>query len=198
MSRANLTRTVILLLLFLAGYQPSVGYSQGCSQTLAPLDLRHCEEMFNGQVQAGTRTAQLTGGWRLVRTPDPGGGPEAVAVLHTASASGSDVRFAGVTFRCGRAGIETLLILLVPLVRGAQYDVLLKSSSTEAHFRAEAVQGGEALLLPQGETALTGGAWQATSDLAVDIAAPLPIHGAVPLAGLSGAMQTLTQNCPAH
>jgi hypothetical protein len=198
MSRANLTLTVILLLLFLAGYQPSVGYSQGCSQTLAPLDLRHCEEMFNGQVQAGTRTAQLTGGWRLVRTPDPGGGPEAVAVLHTASASGSDVRFAGVTFRCGRAGIETLLILLVPLVRGAQYDVLLKSSSTEAHFRAEAVQGGEALLLPQGEAALTGKAWQETSDLAVDIAIPSPIHGVVPLAGLSGAMQTLTQNCPAH
>ena len=198
MSRASLTRTVILLLLFLAGYQPSVGYSQGCSQTLAPLDLRHCEEMLNRQVQAGTRTSQLTGGWRLVRTPDPGGGPEAVAVLHTASASGSDVRFAGLTFRCGHAGIETLLILLVPLVRGAQYDVLLKSSSTEAHFKAEAVQGGEALLLPQGEAALTGEAWQKTSDLVVDIAVPSPIYGVVPLAGLSGAMQTLTQNCPAH
>src|SRR4051812_3516345 len=108
MSRASFTRTVILLLLFLA--KPSVGYSQGCSPALAPLDLRHCEEMLNRQLQAGTRTSQLTGGWRLVRTPDPGGGPEAVAVLHTASASGSDVRFAGLTFRCGHAGIETLLI----------------------------------------------------------------------------------------
>jgi hypothetical protein len=198
MSRASLTRTVILLLVFLAEYQPSLGYSQGCSPILAPLDLRHCDEMLNRQVQAGTRTSQLTGGWRLVRTPDPGGGPEAVAVLHTASASGSDVRFAGLTFRCGHAGIETLLILLVPLVRGAQYDVLLKSSSTEAHFRAEAVQGGEALLLPQGAAALTGEAWQKTSDLVVDIAVSSPIHGVVPLAGLSGAMQTLTQNCPAH
>src|SRR5271168_4825245 len=36
-----------------------------------------------------------TGEWRLVRSPDPRGGPDAVSIMHTADVSRSDPDFAG-------------------------------------------------------------------------------------------------------
>lgn len=198
MNTTSLARTLTLLLLFFAANRPSTAYSQGCSQALAAADRQHCQELFNHQVQAGTRTTQLPGGWRLVRTPNPAGGPEAVSVLHAADSSGSDIAFAGLTIRCGQPDTEVLLILLNPLVRGSQYRILTKSGSAQTQFEAKAVQGGEVLLLPHGATDLANGSWQTEPELSVDIATPSPIHGSLPLAGLPSAMQALSQNCPAH
>jgi hypothetical protein len=198
MNRTSLAQVAAFSLLFSLLLQPSNANSQECGGKIAPSDLRRCEEMFARKVAAGSRTSQLPGGWRLVKTPDPRRGPDAVSVLHTADTAKSDPNFAGLTFRCGQAGIETLLILLQPLARGSRYGVLLKGGSIETQLEAKAVQGGEVLLLPPSATALASRSWQAAPELTVDVAAPSPIRGSVPTAGLAGALLELSQSCPAH
>jgi len=199
MNQTNLTQAAVLSFIFFAGLQPSNADFQDCSGKLAPNDRQHCEDMFTRRVQAGSQTSQLPDGWRLVRTPDPRGGPEAVvSVLHAADTAKSHPNLAGLTFRCGPTGIDTLLIMLEPLTRGSRYGVRIKSGSTETQFEAKALQGGEVLLLPPSASALAGGAWQAAPEISVDIAAPSPIGGSVPLSGLSGALLALSRNCPAH
>jgi hypothetical protein len=198
MNRANLTQVAVLSLIFLVRFQPLNADFQDCRGKLTPSDRQHCEDMFAQRVKAASRTSQLPGGWRLVKTPDPRGGPEAVSVLHAADTTKSDLNFAGLTFRCGQTGIETLLILVEPLVRGSQYTVRVKSSSTEPQFEAKALQGGEVLLLPPSATAMAGGSWQAVPELSIEIAGPSPIRGSVPIGGLSGALQALSQSCPVH
>jgi hypothetical protein len=198
MNHGNLTLAAIVSLLFFSQFRILNADFNECGGKPAPGDLQGCEDMFARKVESGSRISQLPGGWRLVRTPDPGGGPDAVSVLHAADTIKSDLNFAGLTFRCGQAGIETLLILLEPLVRGSQYVVRVKSGASESQFEAKALQRGEVLLLPSSATALAGGAWQSVPELSVDIAGPSRIRGSVALGGLAGALSTLSQNCPAR
>jgi hypothetical protein len=197
MNRSNLSPAA-LTLLFFAQCQPLRADFPDCSGKLAAGDRQRCEDLFTRRVQSTSQTFQLPGGWRLVKTPDPRGGPQAVSVLHTADTGKSDANFAGLTFRCSQTDIETLLILLQPLARGSKYSVRIKSGSIETHLEAKALQAGEVLLLPPSATALANGPWQTIPELLVDIAAASPIHGAVPLNGLSSALSELSQSCPAH
>jgi hypothetical protein len=187
---------VAAICLAFSGSQPSQADLLDCSGKLAPPDRVRCEEVFSQRVLGASRTTQLAGGWRLVKIPDPRGGLEAVTVLHAADTAKSDANFAGLTFRCSLAGIETLLILLTPLARGSQYRVVAKSGPTETQFEAKALQGGEVLLLPPSATVLAGGSWQAAQELSVDVAAPSPIRGTVPIGGLASALLVLSQSCP--
>src|SRR5262245_14711786 len=50
-------------------------------------------------IAAGPAMTQGIGTWRLVRTPDPRGGSEAVSIMQTADVSRSDIDFAGVMLR---------------------------------------------------------------------------------------------------
>jgi hypothetical protein len=118
--------------------------------------------------------------------------------LHTADTLRSDENFAGLTFRCSDSGIEALFVVISPLDRGSRYAVRINVGTTETQFEATASQAGEVLLLPPNAFALAAGPWQAASELSVDIAASSPIHGSVPLGGLSGALSALSQICPAH
>jgi hypothetical protein len=196
MSRAHFTRTALLTLLVSLQFQPL--HAEDCSGKPDPSDLRRCEDMFARTVEAGSQISELRGGWRLVKTRNPHGGPDAVSVLHAADTARSDLNFAGLTFRCSQTGIETLVILLQPLVRGSQYKVLVKSGSAETQFEGTATQGGEVLSLPPSATTLADGSWQAVPDLTVDIAGPSPIRGAVPIGGLSDALSALSKSCSAH
>lgn len=198
MNLCKLAQTAALSLIFFARFQPLSADFQGCSGKLAPEALQRCENVFARKVEAGSRIVPLQDGWRLVETRDPRGGPETVSVLHASETAKSDANFAGLTFRCGPSGIETLLILLEPLVRGSTYGVLAKGGSTETQFEAKALQGGEVLLLPPSATEVAHGSWQGVPELSVDIASPTPIHGSVPLSGLSGALSALSQSCPAR
>ncbi len=46
------------------------------------------------------------GTWRLVRTRNPTGGPEAVSIMQTADIAKSDLDLAGMMLRCGKAGLK--------------------------------------------------------------------------------------------
>ena len=197
MNYSKLTQAAVLLVFF-TQFRPLNADFQDCRGKLNPNDRQHCEEMFARRVQSSSRISELPDGWRLVKTPNPGGGPEAISVLRAANTAKSDPNFAGLTLRCGPTGIETLLILLEPLVRESRYNVLAKGGSTETHFEAQALQGGEVLLLPPSATAMASGSWQAAPELSVSIAGPSPIRGSVPTAGLSSALATLSQSCQAR
>jgi hypothetical protein len=169
---------------------------QDCSRLSNPQDRHLCEERFSQSVKASSRTAELDGGWRLVRTPNPQGGPEAVSIMHVSDTAKSDFALAGLTLRCGGMGIEPLLIVLEPLASGSRPQVTVTAGSTQSQFEGSAVQGGMALLLPQTASNLAAGAWQSTDQISVEIAIkPVPIRGVLPVTGLSKALRTLTQIC---
>src|ERR1700687_3487569 len=48
-----------------------------------------------------TKTPATPDGWKLIRTPRPQGGGEAVSIIHTPDLMRSDPDLAGLMFRCG-------------------------------------------------------------------------------------------------
>lgn len=190
MDRSRLFRIIFVLSIFPfvpARAEPPRDCSAGNSR-----DRQRCEEAFSRNLRASNRTTELPGGWRLVKTADLNGGPDAVSIMHISDTSKSDFNLAGLTLRCGRGSPEILLIVLEPLPHGSHPSVIIG----RAEFEASAVQGGEALLLPPAASSLAAGDWQKATELSVEIAiGPVPIRGVVPIAGLSTALQLLSQNC---
>lgn len=199
MHNRRLLGTIVLLFLIILQTHHLLAQgvpAQDCFRLSNPQDRQQCEERFSQSVKASSRTAELDGGWRLVRTPNPQGGPEAVSIMHVSDTAKSDFALAGLTLRCGGTGIEPLLIVLEPLATGSRPQVVLTAGSTQSQVEASAVQGGLALLLPPMASNLAAGPWQKSNELSVEIAIkPIPIRGIVPISGLSKALQTLTQIC---
>ncbi len=173
-----------------------------CSLRPTSSERLHCIEEFSQRTKAVNRTSELPGGWRLVKTPNPRGGSDAVSIMHISDSAKSDLALAGLTLRCAQSGgIEALLILLEPIDRKSHttaITVTIKAGSAPTAFEASIVQGGEAVLLrkPPLEDVLK--AWQQASDLDIDIASDTPIRGHVAVTGLSDAMPALSQACAAR
>jgi len=199
MHNRRLLGTIVLLFLIISQTHHLLAQgvpAQDCLRLSNPQDRQQCEERFSQSVKASSRTVELDGGWRLVRTPNPQGGPEAVSIMHVSDTAKSDFALAGLALRCGGTGIEPLLIVLEPLATGSRPQVVLTAGSTQSQVEASAVQGGLALLLPPMASNLAAGPWQKSNELSVEIAIkPIPIRGIVPISGLSKALQTLTQIC---
>jgi hypothetical protein len=83
------------------------------------------------QSQSGSRE---TGAWRLVRTPDPRRGPDAVSIMHTADISRSDPDFAGLMIRCAGDSVEALVIVIEPRLPRARPHVKLGRPGHEASY----------------------------------------------------------------
>jgi hypothetical protein len=155
-----------------------------------------CDDAVSQQLKATTRTTELDGGWRLVKTRDPGGGAESTSVMHVVDTGKSDFGLAGLSVRCGREGFEVVLVVLEPLPRASQPTVILTAGSLRSEFEASVAQNGEALLLPQGASSLLAGDWQKAAELSVEIATkPNSVRGIVPIVGLPAALRSLTPNC---
>ena len=170
-----------------------------CASGVSPEQRQRCDEEAFRQVEAGSQSTQLAGGWRLVKSRNPDGGADAISVMHVANSARSDARLAGLSLQCGRDGIEIVLIVLDPLSRSARPNVALITGEKRTAFEASVIQGGAALLLPADATKLAAGDWQGATELSVEIATkPTEIRGAVPIGGLSTALGYLSQNCPAR
>lgn len=143
-----------------------------------------------------------TGPWRLVRTPSPVGGRDAVSVMKTADVTKSDIDLAGLMLRCGESNIEVLVVLIRPLPPRAHPKVTVTVGSKRTEFTASVVPPGAELLLPLEASALASGPWQAAPELSVEVGAvegddqPTPIQGVISLAGLGAALPRLQANCP--
>ena len=67
--------------------------------------------------------------WRLVRTPNPAGGRDAVSIMQIADISGSDLEFAGLMLRCNDTSIDVLIVLVRPLAPHSHPTVEFKTGS---------------------------------------------------------------------
>ncbi len=138
--------------------------------------------------------------WRLVRTPDPRGGPEAVSIMHTPDLARSDIDFAGLMLRCRERDFEVAIVLLKPFPPRAHPKAKLTANGRTREFTTSVIPPGAAIALPAEATALANGPWQSASELAVEVAAgdgdDSTIRGVVSLAGLGPAVARLTSSCP--
>ena len=136
--------------------------------------------------------------WPLVRTPNPKGGPDAVAIMRMANTGQSDPDLAGLMIRCTeKSGLEVVLALVRPFPPLAKTDVVVNAGTTQSVLRAKASSIGTALILPVEATAFTTGPWRDLKELAVTIKHPeTEIHGTIPLDGASPAIARLSASCP--
>ena len=157
-------------------------------------------EQFNGVIaQSGAQEKPAPDAWRLVRTPDPAGGRDAVSITRTADISKSDLEFAGLMLRCGERSVEVLIVLVRALPPRTHPKVKVTAGSASAEFVARVVPPDVLLSLPPEATALASGPWQAATELAVTVEDEQgAIRGAVPLSGLGHALALLRSNCAAQ
>jgi hypothetical protein len=144
----------------------------------------------------GMAEAHAQAAWRLLRAPDPRGGPDAVSIAKTADISRSDPDFAGLMLRCGVLGTELLVIVVEPRPPRTRPWVKISVAGAEARFESTIAPPFTALLLPGDAAALLTARRQSAAEVAVEVEGDrAPIHGIVPLAGLEPALHELAANC---
>jgi hypothetical protein len=158
----------------------------------------HCYEGFGLNVaQAGAPGEALADdAWRLVRTPDPNGGRDAVSITRTADVSKSDLEFAGLMLRCGERSVEVLVVVVRAFPPQAHPKVKLVAGPSTVELTASVVPPDVLLLLPSDSTVLATGAWQAATELSVTVEDQQgAIRGVIPLMGLGHALALVRSAC---
>jgi len=151
-----------------------------------------CYERSVAEPRGGTSHAQGLGKWRLVRTPNPQGGKDAISIMRGAELSGSDPDFAGLMLRCSETDIDVLVVLITPLPPRAHPQILVEGTP----FNGTVSPPGAAIMLPAEAADLANGGWQALSQLKVEVRDDdRKIRGLVDIDGLKAAMQALTATC---
>jgi hypothetical protein len=139
-----------------------------------------------------------TGAWRLLRTTNPRGGPDAVSMIRTADMTRSDIDLAGMLLKCGEHGIDVVVVAVTPFPPRARPEVIIGISGKELRFTASVVPPGAELQLPAEATGLVSGTWRTARELAIKVVTPeRTFGGVVPVEGLGDALSTLSTNCPA-
>ena len=75
---------------------------------------RSFEEARPYGAQSAVPAPTSAGTWRLVRTPNPHGGPDAASIMQTADTARSDIDLVGLTLRCSDTGFDVLVVFLKP------------------------------------------------------------------------------------
>ncbi|MBR0697945.1 hypothetical protein [Bradyrhizobium lablabi] len=170
-----------------------------CKSGVSPERRQRCDEEAFRQVETGSESTRLEGGWRLVKSRNPEGGADAISVMHVVDSAKSDTRLAGLSLQCAKDGVEVVLIVLEPLPRSPRPKVVLTTGEGRAEFEGSVVQGGAAVRLPADASRLAASDWQTAPELSVEIGTePTAIRGTVPIAGLAAALLYLSQNCHAR
>ena len=158
-----------------------------CYESLTPPDL--------GLPSSGSLlspTSQNIGRWRLLRTPNPRGGSEAVSITRTGELSGSDPDFAGLMIRCGDTDLEVLVVLVKALSFRAHPRVSIGGSS----FEGTVAPPGSIILLPLELGMLARQSWPSMKSLSIEIADGAAVtKGLVLLDDLDPALKTLSAAC---
>ena len=148
------------------------------------------------------RTQQQPSGadaWRLVRSPNPAGGPDAISIVRTADVSRSDIDLAGLMLRCRDGAIEVLVVVVRPFPPRAHPEVTIGAGAATSEFTTSVVPPGALLLLPPSATQLAQGPWDAVPEIVVSVRDEQgPFRGVVQVSGLASALQALQSNCPAR
>ena len=159
--------------------------------------LRSFEEATPYGAQSAVPAATNAGTWRLVRTPNPRGGPDAVSIMQTADTARSDIDLVGLTLRCSDTGFDVLVVFLKPFPPRTHPKVKLTSGGTTVHLEAAVIPPGAAISLPAEVATLVKGSWQSSSELAIEVEGDgNATRGFISLAGLAPALSLLASNCP--
>jgi hypothetical protein len=146
---------------------------------------------------AGQASTELAGAWRLVHTPNPGSGPDAVSIMHTADTTKSDLELAGLMIRCNIGRPELAIVLLRAFPLRARPVVRLGAPGHETQFEATVSPPGTAISVSGDPKAIVAGVWQSESDLSIHVIdGQTTISGVVPLTGLQSAFNVFVANCP--
>jgi hypothetical protein len=138
----------------------------------------------------------VAGTWRLVRTPNPAGGADAISIIQTADISRSDLDLAGLMIRCAEPTTEVLIVLVRPFQPRAHPVVTIGAGGKRLDFTTSVAPPGLMLLLPPEANVLAAGPWQMEPEITVEVADERsPIHGVVPLTGLGTALRQLRLTC---
>jgi hypothetical protein len=136
--------------------------------------------------------SQYVGKWRLVRTPNPEGSKDAIAITRPAELSGSDPDFAGLMIRCADIDIEVLLVLIHPLPLRAHPRVSINGSK----FESSVAPPGLAVLLPREVALAARQGWQSLQTLNFEIEERGTVtKGLVVLDDLDKALAALLSSC---
>ena len=155
------------------------------------------EEAKSYGAQSTVFAATNAGTWRLVRTPNPRGGPDAVSIMQTADTARSDVDLVGLTLRCSDTGFDVLVVLLKPFPPRTHPKVKLTSDGTTVHLEAAVIAPGAAISLPAEAATLVKESWQSSSELAIEVEDDgNATRGFISLVGLESALSLLASNCP--
>lgn len=159
-----------------------------------------CYEDASSSVSAhhADQGENVAGAWRLVRSPNPAGGREAVSIMHTADSAKSDSDFAGLMLRCGQKGdIEVLVALVQTFPPSSQPKVTTVAGQERSEFAAKIVPPGALILLPAEAVVFAEGLWQTKPHLSVEVEEENNIiRGYIPLEGLGAALRALRSSCP--
>jgi len=146
--------------------------------------------------QSAVPAPTSAGTWRLVRTPNPRGGPDAVAVMQTADAARSDIDLVGLTLRCSDTGFDVLVVLLKPFPPRTHPKVELTTGSATVQLEATVIPPGAAILLPAEAATMVKGSWQSSLELAIEVRDDgNTTRGVISLVGLGPALSLLASNC---
>ena len=141
----------------------------------------------------GSAAPQSIGQWRLLRTPNPRGGKEAISITRTGELSGSDPDFVGLMVRCAEPDIEVLLILIRPL----SFRAHPKVSINGAKFESSVAPPGSAVLLPSDVATTARQQWPALASLTFEVEESGTVtKGLVSLKDFDAALKALTAACP--
>jgi hypothetical protein len=160
------------------------------------LEIESKAERLRCYEQAASARPPDSGAWRLARSPNPEGGPDAISIMHTAETSRSDLDIAGLMLRCADGGIEALVIVIEPRPPRSRPHVSLSALGGSSTFEATVAPPFSALLLPREAAALLTGPWRVATELSIQVdGGGPPVRAIVLLAGLQSALDRLSANC---
>jgi hypothetical protein len=200
LSRTEFRAAYLLPIACMASLAPVGALAPGrlaaADQTARP---RSFEEARSYSAQSTVFAATNAGTWRLVLTPNPRGGPDAVSIMQTADTARSDIDLVGLTLRCSDTGFDVLVVFLKPFPPRAHPKVKLTTAGATVHLEATVVPPGAAISLPAEAAMLVKGSGQASSELAIEVEDDgNATRGVISLVGLGPALSLLTANCPSR
>jgi hypothetical protein len=157
-----------------------------------------CYERAIGSAAPASRTA-VPSAWRLIRTPHPQGGRDAVSVMRTADLARSDIDLAGLMLSCADPGVDMLIVVVTPFAPRARPIVTVTADGRDWPFAATVVPPGAELRLPPEAASLAASVWQDTREMTVKISSDgSRVEGVIVTEGLGRALAALQANCPSR
>ena len=105
--------------------------AEHCSRIKDERERMRCEKEEEPSTNVSQPPPPELGTWRLIRTPNPAGGPESISITKSANTAGSDPDIAGLMLRCGEGATTQVLVVLVePLPPRAHPKVTVVAGAT--------------------------------------------------------------------